>query len=293
MNEMSFLLSTTLMYATPLLFASMGGVFSEKSGVINIGLEGMMTIGAFSASWAALYFQNPWLGLLAGSIAGMLMALLHGIACINFKGNQVVSGVAINFIGSGAAIFLCRIFFEGASMTPPLDLEKKLPLFFNQYASVYLAFAVVVLTWFIFSKTVFGLRLISIGEHPEAAKTAGLGVKRIQHACVLLSGFLAGLAGASLSIAIVSNFRPTLISGQGFIAIAAIIFGRWRPILTMFCCLFFGFSQALVVYFGGMENIVISSQLLSILPYALTLLVLVLMGKTKGGVPSALGVAND
>jgi len=293
MNDLIFLFSTTLMYATPLLFASMGGVFSEKSGVVNIGLEGMMTIGAFSASWAAIHFQNPWLGLLAGAISGMLMALLHGIACINFKGNQVVSGVAINFIGSGLSVFLCRIFFEGTSMTPPLDLDKKLPLIFNQYVSVYIAFAVVLLTWFIFSKTVLGLRLISVGEHPEAAKTAGLRVKSIQHVCVLLSGILAGLGGASLSIAIVSNFRPTLISGQGFIAIAAIIFGRWRPVLTMFCCLFFGLSQALVVYIGGMEKIVISSQLLSILPYVLTLIVLVLMGKTKGGVPSALGVSND
>jgi len=293
MNEMIFLLTTTLMYATPLIFASMGGVFSEKSGVINIGLEGMMTIGAFSACWAALHFQNPWMGLLAGALAGMILAIIHGIACINFKGNQVVSGVAINFIGSGLSVFLCRLFFDGASMTPPLDLDKKLPLIFNQYASVYIAFAVVLITWFVFSKTVFGLRLISIGEHPEAAKAAGIRVKTIQHVSVLISGFLAGLGGASLSIAIVSNFRATLISGQGFIAIAAMIFGRWRPVLTMFCCLFFGFSQALVVYIGGMEGVVVSSQLLSILPYVLTLIVLVLMGRTKGGVPSALGVSND
>ena len=293
MSEILFLLSTTLMYATPLVFAAMGGVMSEKSGVINIGLEGMMTIGAFVASWIAIATNNPWYGFLAGGFAGLLLAFLHSLASINFKANQVVSGVAINFIGSGAAIFLCRKFFEGASMTAPLDLDKKIPLIFNQYATVYVAFIITALIWFIFSKTVFGLRLISIGEHPEAAKAAGLRVKRTQHVCVLISGFLAGLGGASLSIAIVSNFRPTLISGQGFIAIAAMIFGRWRPVLTAICCLFFGFSQALVVYIGGMEGIQVSSQLLSILPYVLTLIVLVLMGRSKGGVPSALGVAAD
>ncbi len=290
MTEMLFLIATTLMYATPLIFAALGGVLSEKSGVINIGLEGMMTIGAFAASWAAITWQNPWYGLIAGAIAGMLLALIHAISSINLKANQVVSGIAINFIGSGLAIFLCRLFFEGASMTPPLDLEKKIPLFMNQYITVYFAFAAAITIWFLFKYTTFGLRLISVGEHPEAAATAGISVKKYQYAGVLLSGVLAGLAGASLSIAIVSNFRPTLISGQGFIAIAAMIFGRWRPMLTTICCLFFGFSQALVVYIGGMNDVVISSQLLSVLPYLLTLIVLIVMGKTKGGgVPSALG----
>lgn len=293
MNEIIFLLATTFMYSTPLIFTAMGGVFSEKSGVVNIGLEGMMTIGAFAASWAAITYNNPVLGLAFGAVAGMLLALIHGIACINLKGNQVVSGVAINFIGSGIAVFFCRRLFDGASMSPPLDLDHKLPLLFGQYITVYLGFIAALATWFTFKKTVFGLRLISIGEHPEAAKTAGLRVKTIQHLCVLLSGLLAGVGGASISIAIVSNFRPTLISGQGFIAIAAMIFGRWKPMLTLACCLFFGLAQAMVVMIGGMESIQISSQLLSTLPYVMTLIVLVLMGKSKGGVPSALGQSHD
>jgi ABC-type uncharacterized transport system permease subunit len=289
MNEMIFLFATTLMYSTPLIFTALGGVMSEKSGVINIGLEGMMTFGAFTASWVAITMQNPWLGLLAGGIAGLILALLHAIASIKFKANQVVSGMAINFLGSGLAIFFCRIFFEGASMTPPLDLDKKIPPLFNQYATVYIAFAVTILIWFIFNKTKLGLRLISAGENPKASMAAGINVSLYRYVGVLTSGFLAGIGGGSLSIAIVSNFRPTLISGQGFIALAAMIFGKWNPLGTLFACLFFGFSQALVVFIGGFENLQISSQLLATLPYVLTLIILVgFMSKTTA--PSALGL---
>jgi ABC-type uncharacterized transport system permease subunit len=288
MNEFIFLFTTTLMYSTPIIFTALGGVLSEKSGVINIGLEGMMTFGAFAASWVAITSENPWLGFFAGGLAGLFLAFFHAIASIKFKANQVVSGMAINFLGSGLAIFLCRIFFEGASMTPPLDLEKKIPVFFGQYVTVYLAFLATVLIWFIFNKTVLGLRLMSTGEHPHASEAAGLRVSVYQYLGVLSSGFLAGLGGASLSIAIVSNFRPTLISGQGFIALAAMIFGKWNPIGTLWACLFFGFSQALVVFVGGFENLQISSQLLATLPYILTLIVLIgFMGKTTA--PSALG----
>lgn len=288
MNEITFLFSTTLMYSTPLIFTALGGVMSEKSGVINIGLEGMMTFGAFAASWVAITQENPWTGLLAGGVAGLILALLHAIASIKFKANQVVSGMAINFLGSGLAIFFCRIFFEGASMTPPLDLEKKIPALFNQYATVYIAFIVAIFIWFIFNKTRLGLRLISAGEHPKAAGAAGINVALYRYVGVLSSGFLAGIGGASLSIAIVSNFRPTLISGQGFIALAAMIFGKWNPVGTLFACLFFGFSQSLVVFIGGFENLQVSSQLLATLPYVLTLIILVgFMGKTTA--PSALG----
>jgi simple sugar transport system permease protein len=288
MNEMMFLFSTTLMYSTPLIFTALGGVMSEKSGVINIGLEGMMTFGAFAASWVAITQNNPWAGLLAGGIAGVLLAFLHAVASIKFKANQVVSGMAINFLGSGLAIFFCRIFFDGASMTPPLDLEKKIPAFFNQYATVYIALIVTLIIWFTFNKTRFGLRLISAGEHPKASGAAGINVAFYRYAGVLSSGFLAGIGGGSLSIAIVSNFRPTLISGQGFIALAAMIFGKWNPVGTLFACLFFGFSQALVVFIGGFEGLQVSSQLLATLPYVLTLIILVgFMGKTTA--PSALG----
>ena len=288
MQNLFFLLSTTLMYSTPLIFTALGGVLSEKSGVINIGLEGMMTMGAFTASLVAIKTGNPWLGLLAGGLGGLSLAIMHAIASIKYKGNQVVSGMAINFLGSGFAIFLCRLFFDGTSMTPPLDLDKKIPVFLGQYASVYLAFFMMLFIWYVFTKTVLGLRLISVGEHPKSADAAGLNVSLYKSIGVLASGFLAGLGGASLSIAIVSNFRPTLISGQGFIAIAALIFGKWRPVQTTLACIFFGFSQALVIFIGGLEDIHVSSQLLSILPYIMTLFILVgFMGKTTS--PSALG----
>jgi simple sugar transport system permease protein len=288
MKDLFFLFSTTLMYSTPLIFTALGGVLSEKAGIINIGLEGMMTMGAFTASLVAIKTGNPWLGLMAGGFGGLSLAILHAIATIKYKGNQVVSGMAINFLGSGFALFLCRLFFEGTSMTPPLDLEKKIPEYGGQYATVYLALFLTLLIWFILTKTILGLRIISVGEHPKSADAAGLNVSLYKSIGVLSSGFLAGLGGASLSIAIVSNFRPTLISGQGFIAIAAMIFGKWRPIQTVLACLFFGLSQAMVIFLGGRENIHISSQILSILPYILTLIILVgFMGKTTS--PSALG----
>lgn len=288
MKELFFLFSTTLMYSTPLIFTALGGVVSEKTGVINIGLEGMMTFGAFTASLIAIKFSNPWLGLLAGGIGGFVLSILHAIASIKYKGNQVVSGMAINFLGSGMAIFLCRLFFDGTSMTPPLDLDKKIPSFMGQYATVYIAIFITFFIWFIFNKSVLGIRMISVGEHPKSSDAAGLNVSAYKTIAILSSGFLAGLGGAGLSIAIVSNFRPTLISGQGFIAIAALIFGKWRPIQTTLACLFFGFSQALVIFLGGIEAINISSQLLSLLPYVMTLIIL--CGPTgKATAPSALG----
>lgn len=288
LSDMIFIISTTLMYSTPLILTALGGVLSEKSGVINIGLEGMMTIGAFFASLVAIKTSNPFLGLLAGGLAGMSLAFIHAIASIKFRGNQVVSGIAINFLGSGFAIFLCRLIFEGTSMTPPLELELKLPTLFGQYVTVYLAFIFAFVIWFVFAKTNLGLRFIASGEHPKALDAAGVNQYRYKYFGVLSSGFLAGLGGASLSIAIVSNFRPTLISGQGFIALAAVIFGKWTPIGALVASIFFGLTQALVVYVGGIESIQISSQLLSILPYITTIVVLVFfMGKTTS--PSALG----
>lgn len=288
MDALLFLFSTTLMYSTPLILTGLGGVTSERSGVINIGLEGSMVFGAFVGSWIAYATHNPWLGLLAAATAGVLLSALHAIAVIKFKANQVVSGMAINFIGAGVAIYLCRIFFEGASMTKPLDLDEKLPRFLGQYVTVYLAFFLTFLIWLILKKTTLGLRLSGAGENPKALTSAGINVSTYRYIGVLSSGFLSGLGGASLSIAIVSNFRPTLVSGQGFIAIAAMIFGKWNPVGTMLACLFFGFSQALVIFLGGFPELNISSQLLATLPYVLTVIILIgFMSKTTS--PKALG----
>lgn len=286
--DLAFLLGTTVMYATPLMFASLGGTMTENSGVINIGLEGMMTIGALMGATAGYYFHSAWIGFLAAGIAGGLLAVLHGIATVTFQADHIVSGIAMNFLGGGLALFLSRLFFDGATQTVPLDLEDKMPrplngvfprnsfldLILNQYATVFIAFAMVVVVWFLLYQTRLGLRIRSVGEHPEAADSLGINVYRVRYFAVISSGVLAGFGGASLSIAVVSRFMPTLISGQGYIALAAMIFGKWRPQGAMLACLLFGAAQALVVLLGG-TDFVVPSELLATLPYVVTLIALV------------------
>lgn len=295
------ILGITLMYSAPLIFASLGGVLSENTGIVNIGLEGMMTIGALIGATVGYYLGNPWIAFLCGGLAGMALALLHAVATIHFSADQVVSGIAINLIGPGLSIFLSRVFFSGVAMTKPIPFNKKLPqlftntfsnnkildIIFKQYVTVYIAFALVLIIWFLMYKTKLGLRIRSVGEHPKAAETLGINVYRIKYIGVLASGFLAGLGGASVSIAIVANFRETLISGQGYIALAAMIFGGWKPQGAMFACLLFGAAQGLVVYLGS-TGTQISPYLLNMLPYVITLIVLVLfVGEARG--PSANG----
>lgn len=301
LESIAFLLGTTLMYATPLIFTSLGGTISENSGVVNIGLEGIMFMGAFIAAGVGFYAGSGWIGFLAAAVVGGLFALLHAVACISFTADQVVSGIAINFLGPGFALLLCRLMFDGAAMTMPLALDDKIsrPLnglfeqnsffdvIFNRYSTVYLAFLLVLAVWFVLYKTKLGLRIRSVGEHPEAAATLGINVYRIRYLSVIASGVFAGMGGAAVSVAIVSQFRVTLISGQGFIALAAMIFGKWKPQGAMWACLLFGLAQAIVVFMPrtGLE---VSSQLLSMLPYVLTLVLLVaFVGKSVA--PSADG----
>lgn len=292
MSDLIFLINTALMYATPLILVALGGLLTEKSGIINIALEGLMTFGAFIATLIALKLNRIDLAILGSMLSGAILSLLHAFASIHLKGNQVVSGMAINFLGPGLSLFLCRIFFEGSSMTPSVPSEFKIPNILGQNLTVYLAFFITFLLWFIFEKTVVGLRIRSIGENPEAARSLGINPIKYQYACTLVGGALAGLGGASLSIAIVSNFRPTLVSGQGFIALAAVIFGKWRPIGTLFACLFFGLSQGFVIFVGGNEFLQqyfsIPAPLLALLPYVLTLFILIKFSG-KSAAPLALG----
>ena len=265
LNDFGIILGISLMYTAPLLFAALGGVVSERAGVVNIGLEGIMAIGSFTGAAVAYFTGNPWIGFLAAGLAGGLIALLHAIACVSLYADQVVSGIALNFIGPGLSLFLCKVFFEGAAMTKPLDLNHKIPRplngvfkngsllesVFNQYATVYIAFILVFVVWFVLYKTKLGLRIRAVGEHPKAADTLGVNVFKIKYLSVIASGVLAGFGGAALSIAVVSNFRATLISGQGFIALAAVIFGGWKPQGAMLGCILFGFTQGLAVYIGS------------------------------------------
>lgn len=289
LSDIGFIIGTSLMYAAPLLYTALGGVVSENSGVVNIGLEGMMTIGAFIGATVGYYMGNPWLAFIAAGVAGGIFALLHAIASVTFHADQVVSGIAINFLGPGVALFMSRLLFNGSTMTKSLDFSAKMPrplngvfqqnsfldIVFNQYATVYLAFVLVFVMWFTLYKTKLGLRIRAVGEHPASADTLGVSVVKIRYLSVILSGVFAGFGGAAMSIAVVSSFRPTLISGQGFIALAAVIFGKWKPQGAMWACLLFGAAQGLTVYLGKSGGIEISSQLLAMLPYVLTLLVLV------------------
>lgn len=306
MTSIAILISTTLMYSTPLIFTSLGGVFSENSGVVNIGLEGMMTIGAFTGASVAVFTGNPWFAFLCAGLAGGIFALFHAIASVSLNADQVISGIAINFLAPGIAIFLSKVLFDGSTMTPSIPLDQKMPRYlngllpqgfidtiFNTYATTYLAFIFVALTWFVLYRTKFGLRLRAVGEHPKAADTLGINVYRVRYLCVILSGILAGFGGASMSLAIVSTFRPTLVSGQGFIALAAMIFGKWKPQGAMLASLLFGFANGLVVFLGNPNiGIQVPESLLSMLPYLITLVVLVLfVGKANG--PAANGLPYE
>ena len=239
LNEILLLIGITLMYSTPLVFGALGGVISERSGVVNIGIEGMMTVGAFAAAAVSYFTGNPWLGLLAAGAAGGLISLLHAIASVTFKADQTISGIAINLIGPGFALFFCRLLFDKATMTLP---GKTLPKLFDEKIfgdsalknlnvdiTVVLGLIAAIAMWFFLYKTKWGLHVRAVGEHPAAADTLGINVSRTRYLCVIVSGILAGFGGASMTLAIISQFTPTAISGQGFIAMAAVIFGKWTP----------------------------------------------------------------
>jgi len=304
LNDISLLIGITLMYSTPLVFGALGGVISERSGVVNIGIEGMMTVGAFTAASVNYFSGNPWLGFIAAGAMGGLVSLLHALASVSFKADQTISGIAINLIGPGFALFFCRLLFDDATMTLP---AKTLPKIFgdtnfsssimknlNVDITVILGLIAAVGMWFFLYKTKWGLRVNAVGEHPAAADTMGINVSLTRYLCVIVSGILSGFGGASMTLAIISQFTPTAISGQGFIALAALIFGKWTPMGAYGACMLFGFAQALTIVLGG-GKFAIPSQILSMLPYVLTIVVLILfVGRSVApkadGVPYEKGV---
>ena len=290
LNSISLLIGITLMYSAPLAFGALAGVISERSGVINLGIEGMMTIGALAGAAVGYFSGNPWLGFVAAGLAGGAIALFHAVACVSFKADQTISGIAINLIGPGLALFICRLNFDGATMTKPVT--NSLPKIFgekifsgtmlnlNINVTVILAFACMLLMWFVLYKTKWGLHIRAVGEHPAAADTLGIHVSAIRYLCVIISGILAGFGGATMTLAVIPQFTPIAISGQGFIALAAVIFGKWTPHGAYGACLLFGFAQALTVILGG-GTFAVPSEILAMLPYVLTIIVLVLfVGKS-------------
>lgn len=305
LTNLGLLINAMLISTPPLLLAALGSCFSERSGVVNIGIEGMMTLGAFVGAAVAYFTGNGWIGFFAGGLAGAVLGLIHAVVCVSLHADQTIAGTAINFIGPGFAIFLCKAIFENSSDSPALDMMAKLPKMFTNekgvsifpagsfqynvistYSVAYLSFLLVAVIWFVFYKTRFGMRLRAAGEHPEACETLGINVYAVRYVCVILSGFLAGLGGAFVTLATVSQFRPAVIVGQGFIAIAAVIFGKFSPGGAFVGCLLFGFCNGVKSLLGGSN--LISPNLLSMIPYIVTLLTLIFF-VGAGHVPAANG----
>lgn len=296
------LIASVLRLSTPLILAALGGLYAERSGVINIALEGMMLAGAFTAAAVTIYAHNPWVGLLAAMLAGLLVAWLHAVATINYKADQVVSGTAINILFLGVPALLSGALFDSTGATPQLPKDQVLPdvtLFnaesspmlasiFNQKPLVYLAFMMAGVTFYVLYRTRFGLRLRAVGENPEAADTAGVNVRRMRYAGVLISGALAALGGAYLSIGQNSLFTRNMTAGRGFIALAALIFGKWDPVGALLACLLFGLAEAIAIRMQGTINI--PNQFIQLIPYVLTMFALAGLVR-RASPPKALGVA--
>ncbi len=307
-------LDATLRVATPLILCAMAGLISERSGIIDISLEGKMLGAAFAAAAAAHLSGSEWVGLLAAILTGLMLALVHGFACITHNGNQVVSGVAINILMSGLTVTLGIAWFAQGGQTPSLsDAERFRPLvwpgveairdlpilgtLYVELASghnilVYVALLMVPATWWLVYRSRFGLRLRAVGENPEAVDTAGISVAWLRYRAVLLAGVLSAIAGAYLSTAHSAAFVRDMSAGQGYIALAAMIFGKWRPFPALGACLLFGFLDAVAVRLQGVEVPMIGEvpvQFIQALPYVLTVVLLAgFMGRAIA--PKAIGV---
>lgn len=278
------LFAATIRKSVPLIFASTGGFFSERSGVINIGLEGMMLFGAFSGALVAVIAHNPWLGLLGAAVVGALIACVHALATITFRSNQIISGVAVNLLAVGGTVFLTQVFM-GGERSFSLGPADRLPVWGPFLPLTYLCFICVVGACIFAYYTVPGLRLRAVGEHPRAADTQGINVARVRFAAVIMSGVLAGLGGAYLPY-FSGSFAKNMTSGLGFIALAALIFGKWHPAGAMAASLLFGFADALQETLQGRGGL--PPQIFQAIPYILTIVALAgVIGRSQP--PAALG----
>ncbi|AWB49613.1 sugar ABC transporter permease [Gemmobacter aquarius] len=293
------ILDSTLRLGTPLLFACLAGLFSERAGIFDIGLEGKMLMAAMSSGAVAFLTGSVWLGLLAGIMGSMLFAGLHGVASITFRGNQLISGVALNFLASGITVLIAQRLFGQGGRTPPLAGDARfneitlpfaeslrgVPILGPLYADVisghallvYVALLCVPLSWWVLYRTRFGLRLRAVGENPAAVDTAGVSVKGLRFAAVGITGLLCGLAGAYMATALQAGFGREMTAGRGYIALAALIFAKWRPWHALGACMLFGFFQALALrpdVVTAVMQVKIPVPFLDALPYILTVLVL-------------------
>ncbi|WP_424969566.1 ABC transporter permease [Dinoroseobacter sp. S76] len=291
-------LDSTIRLATPLLLACLAGLFSERAGIFDIGLEGKMLAAAFLSAAVAAVTGSVWVGLLAGIFAALLFSAIHGLASITFRGNQLISGVAINFLAAGLTVLIAQSWFSQGGRTPSLlggarfepitlpfaEALQGVPLFGPIYYElisghtilVYVAMLAVPATWYILFRTRFGLRLRAVGENPAAVDTAGISVVGLRYAAVGICGLLCGLAGAYLATGLSAGFVKDMTAGRGYIALAALIFAKWRPWYALMACLLFGFLEAIANRFQNIEvlSIPIPVQLMQALPYILTVVIL-------------------
>jgi general nucleoside transport system permease protein len=308
------ILDATIRLSTPLLLACLAGLYSERAGLFDIGLEGKMLAAAFAAGAVAALTGSAWLGLAAGMTVSLGTALLQGVAAITLKGNQLIAGVAINMLAAGMTTFLGQTWFSQGGRTPALGEGGRfspvtLPfatelagvpilgpiysdLISGHYLLVYIAFIMVAVTAYVLFRTRFGLRLRAVGENPKAVDTAGISVVKLRYQAVIITGLLCGLAGAYFSIAQGSGFGNNMTAGKGYIALAALIFAKWKPVPAMFTCLLFGFLDALQIRLQGAKlgGIEIPVQAIQALPYVLTVILLAgfigkAVGPKAGGVP--------
>ncbi len=304
-------LDSTIRLATPLLLACLAGLYSERAGIFDIGLEGKMLMAAFFSAAVAAVTGSVWLGLLAGIASSLALSGLHGLASITFRGNQLISGVAINFLAAGLTVLVAQSWFQQGGRTPSLfgggrfvpiefpfaETVSGVPVIGPIYSEllsghsvlVYVAFLMVPATWWILFRTRFGLRLRAVGENPAAVDTAGVSVVGLRYAAVAICGVLCGIAGAYLATALQAGFVKDMTAGRGFIALAALIFAKWRPWHAMGACLLFGLLQAVALRFQNIDlgGVVIPVQVMDALPYILT--VVILAGFVGKAVPPRAG----
>jgi len=299
-NFFSDYLVSSLRLAVPLAFAALGGLYSERSGVLNIALEGMLLTGAFTSAVATFYTHNVWFGVLAAFISGGLVGLLHAFLSVSLRVDQLVSGLALNLVAAGLTSFLARLVFSSGNTQRLLGIKPIIipglanlpligPLLFQQDVLVYLLLTLIALSTYVLFYTSLGLTLRAVGESPKAVDTSGISVQKVRYLAVIVSGCLAGLGGAYLSLVQVKYFAEGMSAGKGFIAIAALIFGKWHPIASALACFLFGSTEALQLRIQAL-GVNIPYQFLTMLPYIVAILALIgLAGRSTP--PAALGVS--
>ena len=306
-------LASTVRVSTPLIFCALAGLLSERSGVVDIGLEGKMLFAAFAAGAAGASYGSTSLALVAAMLTGVALSWMHGVACVSHRGDQVVSGVAINIIAAGMTVVLGIAWYGQGGQTPAVATDVRIQSLFpgaaqvlqglpwvgpllgegllSHNALVYLAFLLVPLVWWLLFRTRFGLRLRAVGENPQMVDAAGVSVARLRYAALTLNGALCGLAGSYMVLAQGANFSPNMSAGRGFMALAALIFGRWQPRGALFACLMFGFLDAVAIRLQGVPLPLVGEvpvQIIQALPYVLTVVLLAgFIGKAVA--PQALG----